>query len=159
MLTIDQLDKADSEDIVSLSEKLGWDYSKKEINLMLSCGTVGTLNKLVTTEYKGLVSEELKGLQSISNDDVEEIIQVDKKGFGADRSIFLRLRMGQAKYRFMLHHGDGKIYAYALGVQTPATLVIGPVVAPESESAYSLTLSPVSTVDRCGSIFHRSTED
>jgi GNAT superfamily N-acetyltransferase len=214
MLEIETLTKTDSRDIVSLSERLGWDYSEEEIDLIIKSGyffghrsyqgkvistaavfpyktiaslgvvmvdpdyrrmglgtqlvqkciskvpnipimlvateegkplyeklgflTVDILNKLVATEYKSNLLFEMDRLQSITNDDIEEILRLDKEAFGADRSTFLKLRIQQATYRVMLQNQDGKILGFALGVQTPDILVIGPVVAPDQVFAYHL---------------------
>jgi hypothetical protein len=100
--------------------------------------TVDILNKLVATEYKSNLLFEMDRLQSITNDDIEEILMLDKEAFGADRSTFLKLRIQQATYRVMLQNQDGKILGFALGVQTPDILVIGPVVAPDQVFAYHL---------------------
>lgn len=214
MLKIEALSKNDSEDIVLLSERLGWDYSEKEIDVILNSGyllghrnqerkvistaaifpykriaslgivmvdplyrkmglatqlvyrciskvpnipimlvateegkrlyeklgfvTVAILNKLVATEYKNHSLFEMEGIQPINKDDIEEILRLDKEAFGADRNRFLRFRIQQATYSVMLHNQEGKIIGFALGVQTPDILVIGPVVAPDEVFAYQL---------------------
>lgn len=214
MLEIETLTKTDSRDIVSLSKRLGWDYSEEEIDVILKSGylfghrnkrrkvistaaifpyktfaslgvvmvdpdyrrrglatqlvhkcistvpnipimlvateegkplyeklgfqTVDILNKLVATEYKSNLLFEMEGLKSITNDDIEEILMLDKEAFGADRSTFLKLRIQQATYSVMLQNQVGEILGFALGVQTPDILVIGPVVAPDQVFAYHL---------------------
>jgi ribosomal protein S18 acetylase RimI-like enzyme len=65
----------------------------------------------------------------------DSVVRLDREAAGADRSRFLRERIEQAKeYVIALDQRD-HVVGYALSVQGPVHLVIGPIVAPDREIA------------------------
>ena len=99
--------------------------------------TVGTLDKLVAKRYTGGLGKTAHQgtVHPVSKKDIEEIIDLDEKAFGARRERLLRLRIGQASIGAVLRNRAGKAAGFALGVPGPELMVIGPVVAPDEEAA------------------------
>jgi predicted N-acetyltransferase YhbS len=96
--------------------------------------TVDTLYILIAEEYQRQLHLQVKYTQfhSIDDQDLPELLKLDQEAFGAGRSKFLNLRLQQAKYTSSIRNQAGRCTGYALGVETPEFLVIGPVVAPDS---------------------------
>lgn len=99
--------------------------------------TVGTLDKLVAKRYTGGLQRmtHQQTVHPASEKDIEEIIDLDEKAFGARRERLLRLRIKQAAFGAVLRNRTGKAVGFALGVPGPELMVIDPVVAPDEEAA------------------------
>jgi GNAT superfamily N-acetyltransferase len=93
--------------------------------------TVDTLHKLVAEKYPGLCGPVRNdaGLSPLTELDIPDIMRLDRQAFGADRGKFILLRIRQAAHTAVLRDRSGRLTGYALGVQTPERLVIGPVIA------------------------------
>lgn len=98
---------------------------------------VDTLYKLTAEEYQRPTRLQMQYTQfrPIEDNDLSELLKLDQQAFGAGRSKFLNLRLRQAKYTSILRNHVGRCTGYALGVETTEFLVIGPVVAPDSQLA------------------------
>ncbi|PTX64295.1 acetyltransferase (GNAT) family protein [Melghirimyces profundicolus] len=113
-----------TEEGVPLYEKLGFRM-------------VDTLDKLVAKRWSGQKpSEEGDGiLRPLTEADIEPVLKLDRKVFGANRETLLKWRIRQARERVLFRSPTGEISGFALGVQGPDVLLIGPVIAPDPASA------------------------
>ncbi|MBA4496167.1 GNAT family N-acetyltransferase [Paenactinomyces guangxiensis] len=206
---IERLTKQDIQDVIGLSDQLGWDYSAEELELILQTGylyghknengkvistaaifpygttlaslgtvmvdpgcrgmgigtaitkkcinmfpntpvtlvstdqgkplyqklgfkTVGTLYKLIANKYQNRQSpaDDSYIIHPIRKEDIKEILRLDRQAFGADRAVFLKHRITQARFSAVLKNPTGEMVGFALGIQNPEMLVIGPVIAP-----------------------------
>jgi ribosomal protein S18 acetylase RimI-like enzyme len=67
-----------------------------------------------------------------------EIVELDRAAFGADRSRLVGLLAAQSNGTFVRTGSDGRALAYALAREGAVADYIGPVVAPDLETAASL---------------------
>ncbi|SFJ26260.1 GNAT family N-acetyltransferase [Thermoflavimicrobium dichotomicum] len=99
--------------------------------------TAGTLYKLIAQKYKGTQTVHVDDytIHSLTDAHMKAILKLDQQAFGADRGTFLKKRIKQATLRAVLLNQSKEVAGYALGVQTPELLIIGPVIAPNSLAA------------------------
>ena len=99
--------------------------------------TVGTLDKLLAKRYTGGLGKTAHQgtVHPVSKKDIEEIIDLDEKAFGARRERLLRLRIEQASIGAVLRNLAGRAAGFALGVPGPERMGIGPAASPDEEAA------------------------
>lgn len=67
--------------------------------------------------------------------DIEEIIELDSAAFGDKRRKFLLNRINQSKKCLVVRDLKGKIIGFALSILGPINLLVGPIVAPDPQTA------------------------
>lgn len=70
--------------------------------------------------------------------DFQEVIALDEKAFGANRTQFLSERIRQSKDCLILKSKEGKITGYGLSIFGPVYTILGPIVAPDTHSAFQI---------------------
>ncbi|WP_242224180.1 GNAT family N-acetyltransferase [Bacillus cereus group sp. BfR-BA-01380] len=58
-----------------------------------------------------------------------DVCELDRRAVGADRKLFLKSRMKQAKQGVVVRAKTGDVIGYGLSIQGPIHLVLGPIVA------------------------------
>ncbi|GMX61518.1 GNAT family N-acetyltransferase [Paenibacillus elgii] len=74
----------------------------------------------------------------MTNEHIPEVIKLDRRSFGADRSRFLQTRMKQAKRSFIAQAPNGTVAGFGLSIQGPVQLTLGPITAPNDDTALAL---------------------
>lgn len=115
-------------------EKIGFktvDYVHKYL-----CDNSKTLSKPLNNS--DVIIEEFSG------DDINEILTLDEGAFGEKRSLFLMNRIRQSEKCLVVKDNNGKIVGYGLSILGPINLILGPIVAPNFQTA-SLLIDKLSS--------------
>ena len=91
--------------------------------------------KTYETSYTNVKSIKIK---AYNEKDFTQLIQIDKEAFGDDRKTFLLNRIKQSKVALVAKDSNGKVIAYGLSISGPVNLILGPIVAPDSEAALAI---------------------
>ncbi|NEN86607.1 GNAT family N-acetyltransferase [Paenibacillus elgii] len=74
----------------------------------------------------------------MTHEHIPEVIELDRRSIGADRSRFLQTRIKQAEHSFVAQAPDGTIAGFGLSIQGPVHLTLGPITAPNDYTALAL---------------------
>ncbi len=74
-------------------------------------------------------------LESYQEKDINEIIELDSAAFGDKRGNLLLNRINQSKQCLVVRNLKGKIIGFGISILGPENLLIGPIVAPNSQTA------------------------
>nr|BBH86943.1 N-acetyltransferase [Thermosporothrix sp. COM3] len=74
-------------------------------------------------------------VQPLRQSDLATVVALDEAAIGAERSAFLAAHITYAQQAVLLRDSSGIAVGYALSVPATGMLVIGPVVAPDTEAA------------------------
>jgi predicted GNAT family N-acyltransferase len=94
------------------------------------CDCYNQANKLLSSNYYEIVV--------FSEEQFPEIVSLDRQAVGADRFHFLRTRIKQSETCYVIKDSDKNIIGFGLSIQTPANLILGPIIAPNDELALAL---------------------
>ncbi|MGP1908361.1 GNAT family N-acetyltransferase [Metabacillus sp. JX24] len=86
-------------------------------------------------------------LEDFKEIDLNQVVKIDERAFGAGRSVFLRHRLRQAAKCIVAKNLKGDVIGYGAAVSGPENVILGPIVAPDSQIAALLT-------DRLASLHH-----
>ncbi|GAF63505.1 putative acetyltransferase [Bacillus sp. TS-2] len=103
--------------------------------------SVDSIYKFICTDYTALpkpVNDNEFIIDEFSDEHLTEIITLDEAAFGGNRSRFLMNRIRQSEKCFVAKDKQGNILGYGLSILGPVNLVLGPIVAPNSEIALLL---------------------
>ncbi|MEI4771553.1 hypothetical protein WAX74_18165 [Psychrobacillus sp. FJAT-51614] len=81
-----------------------------------------------------LLSEGLK-VEEFIEGDFEKVVELDRNAFGDSRRKFLVNRINQSHQCLVLRDEIGKVLGYGLSILGPVNLIIGPIVAPDYNTA------------------------
>lgn len=100
--------------------------------------SIDSVHKFLCEEYKPLLPSRFNtsNIEVLSDQDIPFLIRVDESAFGVNRRNFLINRINQAKEAFVVRSSDGHIIGYGLSILGPVNLIIGPIVAPDPDTAY-----------------------
>jgi ribosomal protein S18 acetylase RimI-like enzyme len=99
--------------------------------------TVDSIHKYLSDNYiptKLFDNQEIT-LEKYSENDINEIIKLDSAAFGDKRRKLLLNRINQSKQCLVVRNLNGKIIGFGLSILGPVNLLIGPIVAPDSQTA------------------------
>ncbi|MDF2066844.1 GNAT family N-acetyltransferase [Bacillus sp. Cr_A10] len=99
--------------------------------------TVDYVHKYLSDSYiqtKMSINQEIT-LGKYSENDFNEIVELDSAAFGDKRSKFLLNRIEQSKLCLVVRNQKGKIIGYGLSILGPINLILGPIVAPNPQTA------------------------
>jgi ribosomal protein S18 acetylase RimI-like enzyme len=99
--------------------------------------TVDYVHKYLSDNYiptKLFINREIT-LEKYSENDINEIIELDSAAFGDKRRKLLLNRINQSKHCLVVRNQKGKIIGFGLSILGPVNLLIGPIVAPDSKTA------------------------
>ena len=99
--------------------------------------TVDYLHKYLSDNYipTKLINNREITLEKYCENDINEIIELDSAAFGDKRSKLLLNRINQSKQCLVVKSLDGKIIGFGLSIVGTINLLIGPIVAPDSQTA------------------------
>lgn len=99
--------------------------------------TVDYVHKYLSDNYiptKLFINREIT-LEKYSENDINEIIELDSAAFGDKRKNLLLNRINQSKHCLVVRNLKGKIIGFGLSILGPVNLLIGPIVAPDPKTA------------------------
>ncbi|ALC85473.1 MULTISPECIES: GNAT family N-acetyltransferase [Bacillaceae] len=99
--------------------------------------TVDYVHKYLSDSYiqtKMSINQEIT-LGKYSENDFNEIVELDSAAFGDKRRKFLLNRIEQSKLCLVVRNQKGKIIGYGLSILGPINLILGPIVAPNPQTA------------------------
>lgn len=99
--------------------------------------TIDYVHKYLSDSYiqtKMFINHELT-LGKYSENDFNEIVELDSAAFGDKRRRFLLNRIEQSKLCLVVRNQKGKIIGYGLSILGPINLILGPIVAPNPQTA------------------------
>jgi len=74
-------------------------------------------------------------IEEFSGVDINEILKLDKDAFGDKRSHFLMNRIKQSEKCLVVKDNNGTIVGYGVSILGPINLILGPIVAPDFQTA------------------------
>lgn len=77
-------------------------------------------------------------IEEFKESDFTEIVKLDKDAFGDKRSNFLHNRINQSKQCLVVKDNKGNIIGYGISFLGPINLILGPIVAPDFQTAVLL---------------------
>lgn len=98
---------------------------------------VGYVHKFISNNYvpsNNLLSEGLK-IEVFAVGDIDKVVELDKNAFGDSRRKFLVNRINQSHQSLVLRDELGRILGYGLSILGPENLILGPIVAPNFNTA------------------------
>lgn len=99
--------------------------------------TIDYVHKYLSDSYiqtKMFINQEIT-LGKYSENDFNEIVELDSAAFGGKRRKFLLNRIEQSKLCLVVRNQKGKIIGYGLSILGPINLILGPIVAPNPQTA------------------------
>ncbi|WP_285396229.1 GNAT family N-acetyltransferase [Lysinibacillus sp. fls2-241-R2A-57] len=99
--------------------------------------TVDYVHKYIADNYSGeknFVSHEWS-VEDFQEVDFAAIVRLDEVAFGEKRSNFLRNRIKQSKRCIVVKDHQANIIGFGMSIAGPINLILGPIVAPDSETA------------------------
>ncbi|MFD0717097.1 GNAT family N-acetyltransferase [Paenibacillus sp. GCM10027626] len=117
-----------TEEGVPLYEKLGFH-------------TVTYVHKFLCDKYVPLdrENEDMEyEIRPFTETHLEQIRELDQKAFGADRSVFLKSRLRQAKKSVVARQKNGTCLGYGFSIEGPVNLILGPIISTNYDVAYRI---------------------
>lgn len=110
-------------------------YEKMEFIPVSSVHKFFCENYLAAAElnFSDVILEDFKEM------DFNQVVKIDERAFGARRRVFLRNRLRQAAKCFIVKNSNGDVIGYGAAVLGPENMILGPIVAPDSQIAALLT--------------------
>ncbi len=96
------------------------------------------VHKYLCDSYLFIKSDSNFHTELMREEDLSQIIKIDKDAFGVERRTFLINRINQAKEALVVKNQNGTIIGYGLSILGPVNLILGPIVAPNHETAFLL---------------------
>jgi N-acetylglutamate synthase-like GNAT family acetyltransferase len=97
--------------------------------------TVDCVHKFLCDEYKPLNKSGDVTIERFNSNNLTEILKLDKVAFGDKRSKFLQNRINQSEQCLVVRDNKANIIGYGISILGPVNLILGPIVAPESQTA------------------------
>ena len=100
--------------------------------------TVDSVHKYLSDNYipsKLFNNQQEITIEKYRENDINEIIELDSAAFGDRRSKLLLNRINQSKQCLIVRNLNGKIIGFGLSILGPLNLLIGPIVAPDVQTA------------------------
>lgn len=99
--------------------------------------TVDSIGKFLCDQFVPVHSQVHDGvfIEDFNQSDFAELVNMDWAAFGDKRSVFLRNRISQSKECLVVKNNNGEIIGYGLSIQGPVNLILGPIAAPDSDTA------------------------
>jgi N-acetylglutamate synthase-like GNAT family acetyltransferase len=110
----------------------------KPLYLKLGFTEAGCIQKYLCPEYKPasfLENGSASIIRKYSADLFDSLIELDKAAFGDGRTVLLKNRIAQSRECLAAFSAEGKLIGYGLAIQGTANLILGPIVAPDTETA------------------------
>jgi len=103
----------------------------------LGFSTVDSVHKYLSDNYipTNLFNHPQITLERYKEEEIHKIIELDSAAFGDKRGELLLNRINQSKQCLVVKNQNGKIIGFGLSILGPENLLIGPIVAPNSQTA------------------------
>lgn len=103
--------------------------------------TIDSVYKFLCNSYEPLItsSDFYSNISPLSEEDLSGVISLDTEAFGVNRETFLMNRINQSADSLVVKSLDGAIIGCGLSVKGPVNLILGPIVAADSETALLIT--------------------
>ncbi|QPA52704.1 GNAT family N-acetyltransferase [Lysinibacillus sphaericus] len=103
----------------------------------LGFSTVDSVHKYLSDKYipTNLFNHPQITLERYKEEEIHKIIELDSAAFGDKRGELLLNRINQSKQCLVVKNQNGKIIGFGLSILGPENLLIGPIVAPNSQTA------------------------
>ncbi|MDI2588629.1 GNAT family N-acetyltransferase [Psychrobacillus sp. NEAU-3TGS] len=101
--------------------------------------TVDSVHKYLTDNYipsKMFNNQLAITIETYRENDINEIIELDSAAFGNKRRKLLINRINQSKKCLVVRNLKGKIIGFGLSILGPVNLLIGPIIAPDAQTAF-----------------------
>jgi ribosomal protein S18 acetylase RimI-like enzyme len=101
---------------------------------------VDSVHKYLCDTYTAVKPLKNNGvsIDEFNERDFTEILNIDKAAFGDKRSNFLHNRINQSKQCLVVKDNKGNIIGYGISILGPINLLLGPIVAPDFQTAVLL---------------------
>ncbi|TFB24081.1 N-acetyltransferase [Filobacillus milosensis] len=99
--------------------------------------TVDQVHKFMCDNYtanKHLTNRGVN-IENINEREINKIINLDKTAFGDKRHNFLKHRINQSEQCLVVKDNKGNIIGFGISILGPINLIIGPIVAPDTQTA------------------------
>ncbi|GGI11564.1 GNAT family N-acetyltransferase [Gottfriedia solisilvae] len=108
----------------------------KPLYVKMGFKEVGNVHKFICNIYVSnkLLSEGLEVVE-LQECDFDKVVELDKNAFGDSRLEFLKNRIIQSYQSLVLKDEIGSVIGFALSIQGPLNLILGPIVAPDYKAA------------------------
>lgn len=99
--------------------------------------TVDCVHKYLCDNYTSTKPFHNSGINIVdfSENDFTEIVRLDESAFGDKRSNFLHNRINQSEQCLVVRDNKENIIGYGISILGPINLILGPIVAPDSQTA------------------------
>ncbi|NHM33981.1 GNAT family N-acetyltransferase [Neobacillus terrae] len=99
--------------------------------------TVDYVHKYLCDNYTTAIPLSISrvSIENFSENDLPEILNLDKAAFGDKRSNFLHNRINQSEQCLVVKDSKANIIGYGISILGPINLILGPIVAPDSQTA------------------------
>jgi predicted GNAT family N-acyltransferase len=99
--------------------------------------TVDCVHKYLCDNYTSIKSFNTSDviIKDFSDNDFTEILRLDEDAFGDKRSNFLHNRIHQSEKCLVVKDNKGNIIGYGMSILGPVNLILGPIVAPDFQTA------------------------
>ncbi|MDX8366065.1 GNAT family N-acetyltransferase [Cytobacillus sp. IB215665] len=100
--------------------------------------TVNYVHKYLCDSYTNnlkLLTNSNVTIRAFNEIDMNRIVDLDKAAFGDKRSDFLKVRINQSEQCIEARDNSGNIMGYGISIGGPINLILGPIVAPDHETA------------------------
>ncbi|TQR08166.1 GNAT family N-acetyltransferase [Psychrobacillus lasiicapitis] len=101
--------------------------------------TVDCVHKYLTDNYipSKMFNNQLEiTIETYRENEINEIIELDSAAFGNKRRKLLINRINQSKKCLVVRNLKGKIIGFGLSILGPVNLLIGPIIAPDAQTAF-----------------------
>jgi predicted GNAT family N-acyltransferase len=110
----------------------------KKLYESMGFNTVDFVHKYICDNYKA-VTKPLNNsgvkIEDFRKEDFTEILKLDEGAFGDRRSHFLMNRIKQTEKCLVIKNANGSIVGYGLSILGPINLILGPIIAPDFQTA------------------------
>ncbi|WP_337955911.1 GNAT family N-acetyltransferase [Bacillus weihaiensis] len=97
--------------------------------------TVDFVHKYLCDNYKPLNKSGGVTIEEFNGNDLKEILKLDKDAFGDKRSKFLQNRINQSEKCLVVRDNQANIIGFGISILGPINLMVGPIVAPDAQTA------------------------
>ncbi|SEQ29231.1 Acetyltransferase (GNAT) domain-containing protein [Virgibacillus subterraneus] len=99
--------------------------------------TVDCVHKYLCGSYTATKPLDKTGvaIEDFVENNFTEIVNLDKIAFGDSRSNFLHNRINQSEQCLVVKDNKANIIGYGISISGPINLILGPIVAPDSQTA------------------------
>jgi len=88
--------------------------------------------------FRAIDFHSSSSIRDFNEEDIPQIIMLDNNAFGDNRKSFLLNRIKQATKVLVVRNADADLVGFGMVISGSENLLLGPIVAPDAETAYLL---------------------